>query len=84
MVDVAEVGEDALAVHDAHREDPSHAFALAHLAERPVGPTPIGILRAVQRPAYGSGRNRKLTEAHANASLADVDDLCTADTWNFD
>src|SRR5689334_23685476 len=32
---IAEVGEDALLVHDAHDPDPSNAFALAHLAPRP-------------------------------------------------
>ena len=54
VVDVADVGEDALLVHDAHRADPSLAFALARLAERPTGPTPIGIFRAVERPLHGA------------------------------
>jgi 2-oxoglutarate ferredoxin oxidoreductase subunit beta len=85
VVDVAEVAEETLVVHDAHRADPSHAFALAHLAQRPVGPTPLGVLRAVQRPAYGSGRNRVLAEAHAGASLADVDELLSSgDTWTVE
>ena len=30
---VADVGEDALVVHDAHRDDPSLAFALSRLVE---------------------------------------------------
>ena len=38
LVDVADVGEDALVVHDAQREEPSLAFELAHLAARPTGP----------------------------------------------
>jgi 2-oxoglutarate ferredoxin oxidoreductase subunit beta len=85
VVDVSEVGAERLVVHDAHRADPSHAFALAHLAERPVGPTPIGVLRAIQRPAYGSGRNRILAAAHAGASLADVDELLSSgDTWSVE
>jgi 2-oxoglutarate ferredoxin oxidoreductase subunit beta len=54
LVDVAEVGEDALLVHDVHREDPSLAFALARLADRPTEPTPIGIFRAVERPLHGA------------------------------
>ena len=50
--------------------------------ERPNGPTPIGVLRAVERPVYGEGRQRELSEAHAGASLADVDDLLhSGDTW---
>src|SRR6201997_4362071 len=32
IVEVADVGEDAIAVHDAHRADPSLAFALSRLA----------------------------------------------------
>jgi 2-oxoglutarate ferredoxin oxidoreductase subunit beta len=54
LVDVADTGEDALLVHDAHREDPSLAFALARLADRPTEPTPIGIFRAVERPLHGA------------------------------
>ena len=75
LVDVADVGEDALVVHDAHRQDPSYATALAHLAERPTGPTPIGVLRAAKRPVYGEGRQQELAAAHAGASLGDLDKL---------
>ena len=44
---VADVGEDALVVHDAHRDDPSLAFALSRLSATPDGPTPIGVFRDV-------------------------------------
>jgi 2-oxoglutarate ferredoxin oxidoreductase subunit beta len=54
-VEVAEVGEDALIVHDPGRTDPGLAFSLARLAEDPTGPTPIGIFRSVQRPVFGRG-----------------------------
>jgi 2-oxoglutarate ferredoxin oxidoreductase subunit beta len=54
IVDVAEVGEDALVVHDP--ADPGLAYALARLADDPSGPTPIGIFREVERPVYGRGR----------------------------
>jgi len=85
IAEVAEVGEAALAVHDAHRSDPSHAFALAHLSERPTGPTPIGVLRAVERQVYGAGRNRALSEAHADAALSDVDGLLrSGDSWSVE
>jgi 2-oxoglutarate ferredoxin oxidoreductase subunit beta len=49
---VSEVGEDALVVHDARDPNPSQAFSLAHLSERPNGPTPIGVFRAVERPSF--------------------------------
>jgi len=82
LADVAEVGEDALVVHDAHRQDPSYATALAHLTERPTGPTPIGVLRAAKRPVYGEGRQQELAAAHASASFADLDELLhSGDTW---
>jgi 2-oxoglutarate ferredoxin oxidoreductase subunit beta len=82
IADVAEVGEDAVVVHDAHRADPSYATALARLAEAPTGPTPIGVLRDVKRPVYGAGRVQELAPAHAGASLADVDELLhSGDTW---
>ena len=82
VAEVAEVGEDALVVHDAHRADPSYATALARLAEAPTGPTPIGVLRDVKRPVYGAGRQQELAPAHAGASLADVDELLrSGDTW---
>ncbi len=53
IVEVAEVGEDGLLLHDPHRADSGLAFALARLAEDPTGPTPIGIFRDVRRRVYG-------------------------------
>ncbi|HEY7256408.1 MAG TPA: 2-oxoacid:ferredoxin oxidoreductase subunit beta [Solirubrobacterales bacterium] len=82
VADIDEVGESALVVHDAHLENQSHAVALARLSERPNGPTPIGVLRAIERPVYGAGRQRELSEAYAGASMSDVDDLLhSGDTW---
>ena len=49
IVDVAEVGEDAILVHDAHRHDPSLAFALARLSHDDHSPTPFGVFREVER-----------------------------------
>src|SRR5918999_1395776 len=63
IVDVAEVGEDKLVVHDEHRDDPSLAFALSRLADNPTGPTPIGVFRDVRRPAYGDGLEHQLRQA---------------------
>src|SRR5712691_11303610 len=52
IVDVADVGEDALLVHDETREDPTLAFALSRLAVGPTQPTPVGVFRAVERAEY--------------------------------
>jgi 2-oxoglutarate ferredoxin oxidoreductase subunit beta len=82
VAEVAEVGEEALVVHDCHRDDPGYATALAHLAESTAVPTPIGVLRDVPRPIYGEGRQKQLAAAHAEASLADLDELLrSGDTW---
>ena len=53
IVEVADVGEDALLVHDAHAADPSAAFALSRLADiDALEHTPIGVFRDVERPVY--------------------------------
>jgi 2-oxoglutarate ferredoxin oxidoreductase subunit beta len=75
VVDVAEVGEDALVVHDP--ADPGLAYALARLADDPSGPTPIGIFRDVERPVYGRGRPQP--EPPSDDELAEL--LRAGDTW---
>jgi 2-oxoglutarate ferredoxin oxidoreductase subunit beta len=82
IVDVADVPESSLLVHDAHRSDPSQAFALSRLSARPVGPTPIGVFRNVQRAVSGRELNRDLAEARANVTEADLDRLLrSGDSW---
>src|SRR5690606_18367734 len=54
IVEVAEVGEENLLVHDEARTDPSVAFMLSRLSRGPYEPTPIGVFRAVQRLEYAS------------------------------
>jgi 2-oxoglutarate ferredoxin oxidoreductase subunit beta len=82
LADVAQVGEDALVVHDANDPNPSRAFELAHLAERPTGPTPIGVFRSADRPVFAAGLDRELAEAHADFGPNDLDALLrSGDTW---
>jgi len=78
IVDVADVGADALIVHDPHRPDPGLAFSLARLAEDPTAPTPIGIFRDVQRPVFGRAR-RERAQAASDAELAEL--LLGGDSW---
>ncbi|HEY4829980.1 MAG TPA: 2-oxoacid:ferredoxin oxidoreductase subunit beta, partial [Solirubrobacteraceae bacterium] len=78
IVDVADVGEDALIVHDPTRLDPGLAFSLARLADNPTVPTPIGIFRDVQRHVYGRGGAVRATPA-TEVELADL--LLGADSW---
>ena len=58
LVDVADVGEDALLVHDAARDDPSLAFALARLSTDDHSPTPFGVFRDVAAPGVRLGDRR--------------------------
>ena len=87
IADVAEVGEDGLLVHDAHDPNPSLAFALAHLAERPTGPTPIGVFRAVERPLYAEAMTAELEKAQVGDGLG-TDELNAlfraGDTWTVE
>jgi 2-oxoglutarate ferredoxin oxidoreductase subunit beta len=80
IVDVAEVGEPALLVHDPGREDPSLAFSLARLAADPTGPTPIGIFRDVRRSVFGapSGASEVPDEEQLGALLR------AGETWTVD
>src|SRR5207247_6342524 len=52
VVAVADVGEDALLVHDAHAAEPTQAFALSRLTQSTSGATPIGVFRDVAREVY--------------------------------
>ena len=72
IVEVADVGEDALLVHDEARTDPSVAFMLSRLARGPYEPTPIGVFRAVERLEYGSEVNRQLADAGGVARPGDL------------
>jgi 2-oxoglutarate ferredoxin oxidoreductase subunit beta len=82
IVEVAAVGEDNLLVHDAHREDPGLAFMLSRLAHTPNGPTPIGLFRQVERPAYDTELNRQLDDAVARRGEGKLADLLAGpDSW---
>ncbi|MEA2516697.1 MAG: 2-oxoglutarate/2-oxoacid ferredoxin oxidoreductase subunit beta [Actinomycetota bacterium] len=82
IVNVADVGEDKLLVHDEHRDDPSLAFALSRVADGPTGPTPLGIFRDVQRPVYGEGIEQQLRRASESQGPGDLEKLlATGDTW---
>ena len=82
VVDVADVGEDALLVHDEQRDDPSLAFALSRLAPGPSAPTPIGVFRAVARQEYAEQVSNQLAAAQVDAGPGDLGDLlASGGTW---
>jgi 2-oxoglutarate ferredoxin oxidoreductase subunit beta len=85
VVDVEAVGEDALLVHDANRENPALAFSLAQLAHQPTGPTPIGIFRDVSRPVYGEAMDSQLEMAEQKMGRGDLAKLLLGgDTWTVE
>ncbi len=84
VADVAEVGLDAILVHDAHRPDPSTAFALSRLSDSmTLANTPIGVFRDVPRASYDSMFQAQLATAKAggNADLGAL--LAGSDTWEI-
>jgi 2-oxoglutarate ferredoxin oxidoreductase subunit beta len=75
-------GEGEPVVHDAHRDDPSFAFALSRLSSSPDGPTPIGIFRDVSRPVSGAELTHELAVARTGFDDAKLDAVLNAgDTW---
>jgi 2-oxoglutarate ferredoxin oxidoreductase subunit beta len=82
IVNVADVGEDAILVHDERHDDPGLAFLLSHLARGPSEPTPIGVFRAVERPDYGTLLDHQVVTAGERlgpGNLADL--LASGTTW---
>ena len=80
IVTVADVGEDAILVHDESRVDPGLAFALSRLSRGPMEPTPIGVFRAVERADYGSLVQRQLLDARERQGPGDLAALLTSGT----
>jgi len=82
IAEVADVGEDALLVHDETRPDPSIAFMLSRVATGPHEPTPVGVFRAVERDEYGARVNQQLAAAQEQRGPGDLDALLRSGaTW---
>ena len=82
IVDVDDVGEDKLLVHDEAREDPSVAFMLSRLARGPYEPTPIGVFRAVTTADYGTAMQQQLIDAQERRGPGDLAALLSSgSTW---
>ena len=79
-------------IHDAHRDDPSYAFALSRLssgsdAHGGGAYAPMGVFRDVQRPVYDTMMAEQLAQASASApgDAAALQKLIAgADTWTVD
>ncbi|MDH3250460.1 MAG: 2-oxoacid:ferredoxin oxidoreductase subunit beta [Acidimicrobiia bacterium] len=85
IVDRAAVDPSEILVHDPERQDPTIAFALSRLSHHPDGPTPLGILRNVQRSTYESVMSAQLVEAQAKRGPGDLAGLLASHgTWTVD
>jgi 2-oxoglutarate ferredoxin oxidoreductase subunit beta len=83
---VADVGEDALIVHDARNPDPTMAFAISRLTDSGyLNQSPIGIFRQVERPTYDDQARAQLRTAGDAAPGEPADRLAAlingGDTW---
>jgi 2-oxoglutarate ferredoxin oxidoreductase subunit beta len=82
IVDVADVGEEALLVHNAHADDPGLAFALSRLSSDVHSPTPVGVFRSIQREDYGTQMEIQVDEAKTARGDGDLDALFrSATSW---
>ena len=83
VVDVADVGEDALLRHDVHAEDPGLAFALSRLSDpHTLADTPIGVFRDVARPSYDRLAREQVEQVTASQGPGDLATLLRGkDTW---
>ncbi len=71
-------------VHDPTMPDPTRAFALARM-RRTGGPTPIGILRQVERPVYEDELVAQVERAQQEDGAGDLEALLTGGTtWKVD
>jgi 2-oxoglutarate/2-oxoacid ferredoxin oxidoreductase subunit beta len=83
LVDVAEVGEERILVHDEH--DAGLAFMLSRLAASPDEPTPVGVFRAVDRPEYAGQTDRQLALAQEQKGAGELEALLhSGATWTVD
>jgi 2-oxoglutarate ferredoxin oxidoreductase subunit beta len=64
VVDVAEVGEENLLVHDEAAAEPTLAYFLSRMGP-PDFPTPVGVLRCVDKPVYDQALMAKVEAARA-------------------
>ena len=83
IVNVADVSEQDILIHDEKREEPGLAFMLSRLARGPHEPTPIGVFRAIDRPNYGDQVQHQLMEAAEQKGPGDLAALLgSGSTWD--
>jgi 2-oxoglutarate ferredoxin oxidoreductase subunit beta len=83
VVELAEVGEDQLLVHDERASEPTLAYLLSRMGP-PHFPTPVGVFRAVDKPVYSQLLMEQVQAAQAQRP-ADLQALFhQGETWVVD
>jgi 2-oxoglutarate/2-oxoacid ferredoxin oxidoreductase subunit beta len=78
----AAAGEDTLITHDAHRADPSYAFALSRLDTSDFRHTPVGVFRQVEQASYDQLMAEQIDAARSRSGPGDLAALLAgSDTW---
>jgi len=73
---------DALITHDAHRADPSYAFALSRLDSSDFRHTPVGVFRQVEQASYDQLMAEQIATARRQGGPGDLAALLAGnDTW---
>ncbi len=81
-VEVEGADPGTLITHDAHRPDPSYAFALSRLDSGDFRHTPIGVFRQVEQPSYDHLMADQIAAAQARSGPGDLSALLAgSDTW---
>jgi 2-oxoglutarate ferredoxin oxidoreductase subunit beta len=82
VVEAAEVGDEALLVHDASHREPSLAFALSRITFETDGAVPLGVFRRVERAVYDDLMSEQLVQARERLGEGDLAALLhSGDTW---
>ena len=87
--EVVELGKDGITekdilVHDETLEDPTIAFMLSRM-DHPAYPVPVGVVRAMQRPAYNDLLDEQLERAVATQGEGDLEALFRqGDIWEVE
>ena len=81
-VEVEGADPGTLITHDAHRADPSYAFALSRLDSADFRHTPVGVFRQVEQSSYDQLMAEQLAAAQARSGPGDLGALLAGhDTW---
>lgn len=79
---LSEINEADIVIHDAHRVDPTYAFALSRLSTNDH--VLVGVFRDVARPSYGDLVHEQVDTVMAKQGKGDLATLLTGgDSWEI-